>query len=136
MATTNFYNQQESYNTLRLAFHDEDPSLSTLYNWFILLKRGPTNLTDDLRRGHLSMVTTEDNISAVRPMIETDKRVTYQQLRISLGVEILAHQPYSPDLTSCHFYLFPKIKEQLLGKWFTDAEEIVPAHEKSMEATP
>ncbi|GBP11060.1 hypothetical protein EVAR_79734_1 [Eumeta japonica] len=49
-------------------------------------KRGRTNLTDYLREGRPSMVTTEDNISAVRLMIEADKRMTYQQIWTSLGI--------------------------------------------------
>lgn len=78
--------QQESYDRLRLAFHDEAPSRATVYNWFNEFKRGRTNLTDDLREGRPSTATTEDNISVVRRMIETDKRVTYQQIRTSLGI--------------------------------------------------
>ncbi|GBP40698.1 hypothetical protein EVAR_36434_1 [Eumeta japonica] len=34
------------------------------------------------------MLTTEDNISAVRRMIETDKRVTYQQSQTNLGIRM------------------------------------------------
>lgn len=78
--------QQESYDRLRLAFHDEAPSRATVYNWFNEFKRGRTNLTDDVREGRPSTATTEDNISVVRGMIETDKRVTYQQIRASLGI--------------------------------------------------
>lgn len=78
--------QQESYDRLRLAFHDEAPSRATIYNWFNEFKRGRTNLTDDLREGRPSTATTENNISVVQRMIETDKRVTYQQIRTSLGI--------------------------------------------------
>ncbi|GBP87277.1 hypothetical protein EVAR_64186_1 [Eumeta japonica] len=70
-------------------------------------KRGRFNLTGDLREVRPSMATAKDNVSAVRLIIETDKRVTYQQIRASLGV----------------------------GKWFTDAEEVVAAYEKIVEAT-
>lgn len=77
--------QQESYHRLRLAFQDEAPSRATVYNWFNELKRGRTNITDDLREGRPSTATTEDKISAVRRMKETDKIVTYQQIRTSLA---------------------------------------------------
>ncbi|XP_052753346.1 histone-lysine N-methyltransferase SETMAR-like [Galleria mellonella] len=59
------------------------PRLFPLFNEF---KRGNTNLTDDVHEGRPSTATTEDNISVVRHMIETDKRVTYQQIRASLGI--------------------------------------------------
>ncbi|GBP22631.1 hypothetical protein EVAR_13911_1 [Eumeta japonica] len=54
----------------------------------ISFKRGRTNLTDNLCEERSSLATTEDNISAVRLMIETDKRVSYQQIRTSLGIAI------------------------------------------------
>ncbi|XP_052755359.1 protein GVQW3-like [Galleria mellonella] len=76
--------QQESYD--RLAFYDEAWSRATVYNWFNEFKRGRTNFTDDVHEGRPSTATTEDNISVVRRMIETDKRVTYQQIRASLGI--------------------------------------------------
>ncbi|GBP93400.1 hypothetical protein EVAR_70361_1 [Eumeta japonica] len=77
------------HKRLWLAFHDEAPSLATVYNWFNEFKRGCINLIDDLRERRPSMATTEGNItdiSTVRLMIETDKRVTYQQIWITLGI--------------------------------------------------
>ncbi|CAH2094476.1 unnamed protein product [Euphydryas editha] len=71
---------------LRLTFHDETPFGTTVYNWFSEFKHGRTNLTDDLRDERPTTVTTEDNISVVRSIIETDKRVTYQKIRTSLGI--------------------------------------------------
>ncbi|GBP58972.1 hypothetical protein EVAR_97347_1 [Eumeta japonica] len=55
--------------------------LLPLFNEF---KRGRTDLTEDLREGRPSTATTDDNVSALRLMIETDRRVTYQQ-RIQLA---------------------------------------------------
>ncbi|GBP41710.1 hypothetical protein EVAR_33701_1 [Eumeta japonica] len=45
---------------------------------------GSSNVVD-LREGRPSAATTED-ISAVRLMMETDKRVTYQQIQTSVGI--------------------------------------------------
>ncbi|GBP31148.1 hypothetical protein EVAR_21586_1 [Eumeta japonica] len=52
------------------------------------------------------------------------------------GMKILTHPPYNLDPVPCDFYLFPKIKEKLLGKWFTDTEEAVTAHEKAIGMIP
>ncbi|GBP28392.1 hypothetical protein EVAR_102965_1 [Eumeta japonica] len=73
---------EECYNRLWLAFHVEASSLATVY------QRGRTNLTDDLPEGLPSTATTEDNINAVRLMMDTDKRVTYQQIRTSFGIGV------------------------------------------------
>ena len=37
---------------------------------------------------------------------------------------ILSHPPYSLDLASCDFFLFPKMKIQLKGRRFDTVEEI------------
>ncbi|GBP42144.1 hypothetical protein EVAR_21149_1 [Eumeta japonica] len=73
---------QKSYNGLKFAFHDEAPSLATVYNWSNKFKR--INLIDGLREGYPSTATTENNNSTVRLLIETDKRVTYGQIRTYL----------------------------------------------------
>lgn len=38
--------------------------------------------------------------------------------------EVLQHPPYSPDLSPCDFFLFPKLKNRLRGVRFNTAEEI------------
>ncbi|GBP48293.1 hypothetical protein EVAR_34786_1 [Eumeta japonica] len=47
-------------------------------------------------------------------------------------LEILAGLPYGSDLAPCNFYLFSK---KLRGKRFTNPEEAVAAHEKTVGAT-
>jgi hypothetical protein len=37
---------------------------------------------------------------------------------------VITHPPYSPDLTTCDFFLFPKIKLKLTGRLFDTIEEI------------
>ncbi|GBP11144.1 Putative uncharacterized protein FLJ37770 [Eumeta japonica] len=73
---------------LRLAFHDEAPCFATVYNWFNEFKCGRSSLTNDLREVCPSTATTEDNVCAERLMIEIDKKVTYQQIRTSLGISM------------------------------------------------
>ena len=41
------------------------------------------------------------------------------------GIRLMEHPPYSPDLASCDFWLFPKIKSALAGKPFSRIEEAV-----------
>jgi hypothetical protein len=37
---------------------------------------------------------------------------------------VIPHRPYSPDLASCDFFLFPKMKLKLKGRLFGNTEEI------------
>jgi histone-lysine N-methyltransferase SETMAR len=56
---------------------------------------------------------------------------TPHTLRISkeeisrLGFIQLSHPPYSPDLASSDFYLFPKLKKNLANKTLSSNEKVV-----------
>jgi hypothetical protein len=36
----------------------------------------------------------------------------------------IPHPPYSPDFAPCDFFMFPKMKLKLKGRWFDTIEEI------------
>jgi len=40
------------------------------------------------------------------------------------GWDIITHPPYSPDLAPCNYHLFPKLKEHLAGRCFSDDDEV------------
>ena len=40
------------------------------------------------------------------------------------GWDIITHPPYSPDLAPCDYHLFPKLKEHLAGRRFSDNDEV------------
>jgi hypothetical protein len=47
---------------------------------------------------------------------------------------LIGHPAYSPDLSPCNFWLFPKIKEeQLREKNFQDINELHPAVQDQMD---
>lgn len=52
-----------------------------------------------------------------------------------IGLELLEHPPYSPDLTPSDFYsiLFPRLKKHLRGKKFEDNSEVMAAVEGFLE---
>ena len=41
-----------------------------------------------------------------------------------LGIELLPHPPYSPDLAICDFWLFPNLKNRLRGNKYESREEL------------
>ena len=43
---------------------------------------------------------------------------TVQEYLKKSGLNVLAHPPYSPDLSPCDFWLFPRLKEMLAGHRF------------------
>ena len=46
------------------------------------------------------------------------KSATVQEYLKETGLDILDHPPYSPDLSPCDFWLFPRLKEMLAGHRF------------------
>lgn len=46
------------------------------------------------------------------------------------GVKLLNPPTYSPDLTPCDFFLFPKIKDKMRSLWLDSPEKVVEAYEK------
>ena len=47
-----------------------------------------------------------------------------QETTRALGIELLPHPPYSPDLAICDFWLFPNMKDVLRGKKYESREEL------------
>ena len=44
-----------------------------------------------------------------------------------MGIKIVPHPPYSPDVGPCDFCLFPKLKEKLRGCRYETIEEMKEA---------
>ena len=61
------------------------------------------------------------NCSVARPHIA---RHTKALLLEQFHRDIFEHPPYSPDLASSDFFLFPKMKEHLTGKRFANDEDL------------
>ena len=47
-----------------------------------------------------------------------NKSATVQEHLKESGLDVLDHPPYSPDLSPCDFWLFPRLKELLAGHRF------------------
>ena len=46
--------------------------------------------------------------------------------------ELLPHPPYSPDLSPCDFFLFPRVKNQIRGQHFSSEQEVNEAYRQSL----
>lgn len=52
------------------------------------------------------------------------------------NVELVDHPPYSPDLSPCDYFLFPKIKTKLRGQRFQTPDEAVEAYKNLVSEMP
>ena len=52
------------------------------------------------------------------------------------GIPVVPQPPYSPDLSPCDFFLFPKLKFYLRGRHFGTLENIEKAVTDQLKAIP
>ena len=50
-----------------------------------------------------------------------------------MGIETIGHPPYSPNIAPCDFWLFPKLKEKLIGCRYETTEEMKEAVTKVID---
>ena len=50
--------------------------------------------------------------------------VRFLSLFFSEKVKVLNHPPYSPDLSPCDFFLFPRLKKMLSGNKYTSRSSL------------
>jgi histone-lysine N-methyltransferase SETMAR len=63
-----------------------------------------------------------DNASSHGALV-TQKKLAY------LCFQYLDHPPYSPDLATSDYYLFPRLKKQLKGRHFPSDARVIAASE-------
>ena len=64
------------------------------------------------------------------------RAVAVQEFLARKQVCVLHHPPYSPDLSPCDYFLFPKLKLPLKGRLFEDIQDIQTAVTSSLRAKP
>ena len=64
------------------------------------------------------------------------RAVAVQDFLARKQVCMLSHPPYSPNLSPCDYFLFPKLKLPLKGRLFEDVQGIQGAVTSSLRAIP
>ena len=64
---------KEIHTDMVSTLRDDAPALSTLKKWAAEFKRGRESLEDDLRPGHPSTATTQENIDHIYQMVVNDR---------------------------------------------------------------
>jgi len=60
--------------------------------------------------------------------------VLTQQFLAKNKIAVIPHPPYSPDLTPCDYFLFPKMKLKLIGRRFDTNEEIQAESQRVLDS--
>ncbi|TND00015.1 MAG: mariner transposase [Bacteroidetes bacterium] len=62
------------------------PSKTTICRWYNEFKRGRKSCEDDPRSGRPSTSVTDENIDAVRELVKDNRRITYKEIKATLGI--------------------------------------------------
>jgi len=81
------------------------------------------------RERHQGVLFLHDNAPAHRALAN-QKKLAY------LAFQFLGHPPYSPDLASSDYHLFPGLKKQLNGRHFSSDAEVIAAAETWFDGQP
>ncbi|GBP45753.1 hypothetical protein EVAR_76058_1 [Eumeta japonica] len=87
------------------AFVREAPHLSTVRYWYAEFDRGRVSPHDEIREGRPSTAITGENVATVRRLIEENRRISYEEIRGHLGIDLAPHD----------FFIFPKTKDLMRG---------------------
>ena len=68
--------------------------------------------------------------------VPVHRAVAVQEFLAQKQVCVLHHLPYSPDLSPCDYFLFPKLKLPLKRRLFEDVQDIKAAVTSSLWAIP
>jgi hypothetical protein len=52
------------------------------------------------------------------------------------SIPVVSHQPYSPDLAPCEFFLFPRLKSTLKGKRFQEVADMQLNMTRQLQVIP
>ena len=101
-------------------FGDATLFQNRVFNWARQFKGGRESVENKSHDRCPRSSLTDDNICAVRELIEGGRRLTVDEMHW----ETLDHPPYSPDLSPCDYFLFVPIKESLGGERFQNNDEV------------
>ena len=68
--------------------------------------------------------------------MSSPKNKSKEEFLATKQITVLEHPAYSPDLAPSDFFLFPKIKELLIGRHFDDIADIRSNTTAALKAIP
>lgn len=83
---------QQCLEEMKVVLGDESPGRTMVFKWYKEFERGRSNLKDDPREGRPKTAVIQENVDAVRQLIQEDRHVTYHQIAASLGIGMTAIQ--------------------------------------------
>lgn len=77
---------KEIFERMTAVYGTECPSYSTVKRWAAEFKRGKQSLEDDPRSGRPAIGCSDENVEAIKELIEADRRLKVRELSASTGL--------------------------------------------------
>ena len=90
----------KTFEMLTVAFGESTMSRTQVQLWYNWFKKGPEDVNDDVRLGHLSTSTTNENIEAVKKMIFDNRRITIRDVADDVVISFGSCQAIFTDVWS------------------------------------
>ncbi|XP_076176639.1 protein GVQW3-like [Ptiloglossa arizonensis] len=151
----------DAFRMLTVAYGEATLDRSNVYRWYKMFSEGREDGNDKERAGRPSTSTTDEKINEVEKMILANRRITVREVAEDLNISIgschsifindlgmrrfvrdflaknktlmMPQPPYSLDLASCDFFLFPKLKRPMKGRRYATLDEIKTASKEELK---
>ncbi|GFV81363.1 protein GVQW3 [Trichonephila clavipes] len=143
------HNATETFAKLQQAYGDSVLSRAQIFWWFKAFSEGRESIEDEPRSGRPSVSKNAENVVRVRDLVRSDRRrkkdlpqngsknpFSVNRFLASKNIPVAPQPPYSPDLSPCDFFLFPKLKNHLKGHHFGTLENIQTAVTDQLKTIP
>lgn len=82
------WSKSDTFKSIKQVYGDNCPTRQTIYSWYHQFVHGRESIQDDHRDGRPSTANNEENVSAIREMIEHDRRLTVRIIAETLGISL------------------------------------------------
>ncbi|GFX02026.1 putative mariner transposase [Trichonephila clavipes] len=120
------HNATKTFSKLQQAYGNSVLSRAQVFRWFKAFSEGRELIEDEPRSRRPSVSKTAENVVRLRDLVRSDRRLT--------NIPVAPQPPYSPDLSPCDFFLFPKLKNHLKGHHFGTLKNIQTAASDQLKA--
>ncbi|GFX39650.1 uncharacterized protein TNCV_2103941 [Trichonephila clavipes] len=126
------HNATETFAKLQQAYGDSVLSRAEVFRWFKAFSEGRESIEDEPRSDFDQRIEDEKDLL----QNGSEKPFSENRFLASKNIPVAPQPPYSPDLISCDFFLYPKLKKHLKGGDFGTLENIQMAVTDQLEAIP
>ncbi|GFT67918.1 uncharacterized protein TNCV_2286511 [Trichonephila clavipes] len=126
------HNATETFAKLQQAYGDSVLSRAQIFRWFKAFPEGIKSIEDEPPSDFDQWIEEDKDLR----QNGFEKLCSVNRFLASKNIPVAPQPPYSPDLSPCDFFLFPKLKNHLKGHHFGTLENIQTAVTDQLKGIP